>query len=125
MVKNKSLDKRNIEELLKEVEEKAGLMTKIKTNQVRNFYSKIIQIKEEFQRNDKKWSDKIETQIHLLKPALAYAAGRQKDVGKFKDYFDSIIDELISSEDKVKGLEKFFILIESFVAYHKFYGGDK
>lgn len=120
-----SLDQQKMENILKEVEDKAKhLARSIKTNQIRNFYSKIIQIKEEFQKNEKKWSENIETQIHLLKPALAYAAGRQSDVKLFKEFMDMKIDELMSSKDKEKGLEKFFMLIESFVAYHKFYGGN-
>lgn len=120
---NLSLDKQDIKNILSEVEEKAkDLSKKIKTNQVRNFYSKIIQIKINYQKTGK-WNEKIETQIQLLKPSLAYAAGRKSEVRPFKEFIEKKIDQLIGSEDKNKGLENFLIILESFVAYHKFYGG--
>ncbi|GIV43253.1 MAG: hypothetical protein KatS3mg035_0376 [Bacteroidia bacterium] len=75
-------------------------------------------------KNANKWNEKIETQVLMLKPALAYAAGRQNSVEPFKEYIEAKIDQLMYSEDKDKGLEKFLMLIESFVAYHKFHGGN-
>lgn len=94
----------------------------IRTNQIRNFFSGIIRIKQAYEKSNKQW-EKIEPQVQLLKPALAYAAGRQKAVKPFKDFIEPEIDALLKSSDKNKALENFFVLIESFIAYHKFYGG--
>lgn len=126
---SKPLDKQDIKDILKEVEEKAKKLSKtIKTNQIRNFYSKIIQIKMKYQKT-RKWED-IETMVYLLNPSLAYAAGRQKksdiynDYVNFKNFIEIKIDQLMSSENKNLGLENFFMILESFVAYHKFHGGE-
>lgn len=125
-----ALDKRTTDQLIKDAEQKAKEMTndqknekmRIRTNQVRNFYSSVIRIKQKYEI-EKKWTREIETQVQLLKPALAYAAGRQNAVKPFKDFIEPQIESLLSSDNKEKALEKFFVLIESFIAYHKFYGG--
>jgi CRISPR-associated protein Csm2 len=77
----------------------------------------------EFQKNKKKWSPAIETMVVLLKPTLAYSAGRIKEVRKFKEFIEPYIDSILNEENKEENLAKFFSLIESFIAYHKFYGG--
>ncbi len=94
---------------------------KIKTNQIRNFYSKVISIRNEF-KNKKKLDDKLKKDLIMLKPAIAYAAGRQSSVRKFKDFIFKCVDAVINSNDKNKAMENFLSLIEGVVAYHKFYG---
>ncbi|HXH17929.1 MAG TPA: type III-A CRISPR-associated protein Csm2 [Chitinophagales bacterium] len=118
-----TLDQKTTESLIGNARSQAEKLAKsIRTNQVRNFYSGIIRIKQKYE-TEKKWTPEIETQVHMLKPALAYAAGRQNAVKPFKDFIEPEIEALLNSSDKEKALEKFFVLIESFIAYHKFYGG--
>ncbi len=120
----KNLDKRTARDLIETARSIAENQHKlIRTNQIRNFYSGIIRIKQAFEKSNKKWNDDIETQVHQLKPTLAYAAGRQKAVKAFKDFIEPEIESLLLSENKTKALENFFILIESFIAYHKYFGG--
>ncbi len=126
-----TLDLKKTDELIRDAETFAKKVTiderndknRIRTNQIRNFYSGVIAIKQEFEKNGKKWNESIETKVQLLKPALAYAAGRQKAVKPFKEFIEHKIDGLLRSTNKEKALENFFVLIESFIAYHKFYGG--
>jgi CRISPR-associated protein Csm2 len=58
--------------------------------------------------------------LQLLRPKLAYAAGRHG--GKVKD-LHKVLEEAISlTNQKNFSLLKHFV--EAIVAYHKFYGGD-
>ncbi|MBW6480336.1 MAG: type III-A CRISPR-associated protein Csm2 [Bacteroidales bacterium] len=120
------LDKIHPEQLIKAAEDKGKALSKnLKTNQVRNFFSAVLSIKNkvELMGNDFKFNE-IETELILLKPKLAYAAGRQTSVRPFKEFVDEALEALIKAKDKKKALENFFSLVESFVAYHKYHGGN-
>jgi CRISPR-associated protein Csm2 len=62
---------------------------------------------------------KIETDIVLLKPKLAYAAARQQAAKPLSDVMSAAIDQVKSSKD----FERLVQLIESIIAYHKAEGG--
>lgn len=62
---------------------------------------------------------KIETDIVLLKPKLAYAAARQQAAKPLSDVMSAAIDKVHSSKD----FERLVQLIESIIAYHKAEGG--
>lgn len=96
---------------------------KIKTNQIRNIFSHINSIKTKFRNKGNIYSDEIETSLILLKPKLAYAAGRQEKVSEFQKFMFEIIDTVVNSKERKKAIENFFDLVEAIVAYHKFYGG--
>jgi CRISPR-associated protein Csm2 len=137
----KKLDEIMPEEIVALAEEKgkqfADSNNGIKTNQIRNFYSAINSIRQKVnERNkfrynenedDKKYFSNLETQINteliLLEPKLAYAAGRQKVVKPFYELIKEAIDAYKQSKDKDIAINNFITLIESIVAYHKFYGG--
>lgn len=98
---------------------------KLKTNQIRNFYSAITRMRTEFETNG--LTREIETQLIMLKPKLAYAAGRQTAVrANFYECMTTAIQSIVNETggNKVENLEKFFLLVESVVAYHKFHGGE-
>lgn len=67
--------------------------------------------------------DLIKTDILLLKPKIAYAAGRKREVKPFQEFVDELIDALLNSNDKEKAVQNFFNIVESVVAYHKYFGG--
>ncbi|PIP54976.1 MAG: type III-A CRISPR-associated protein Csm2 [Bacteroidetes bacterium CG23_combo_of_CG06-09_8_20_14_all_32_9] len=112
--------------LINEAKEKGRNFAKegIKTNQIRNFFSAIVSIKNDMLSMNEFNFSMIETKLILLKPKLAYAAGRQKKVESFKTFMDDAIDAVLKANDKEKALKNFFNLIESIIAYHKYYGGD-
>jgi CRISPR-associated protein Csm2 len=95
----------------------------IKTNQVRNIFSTVMALRTKLQ-TDKKWSDEIYNDLILIKPKLAYAAGRQKNVKPLYELLSKGVDATVNANDKEKALKNFIQLVESIVAYHKFYGGN-
>lgn len=110
------------EEIVKEADEKGKNFNRIKTNQIRNFFAEINRIRQDFKIKNN-WDENIEIKLVLLKPKLAYAAGRKSEVKPFAEYLIKKIDEVQISKNKTKALENFIYLVESIVAYHKFYGG--
>lgn len=119
-----ALDKINPEKLIEYANNKGQEFKKIKTNQIRNFFSAVVSIKNQVQTAGKDFKyAQVETELLLLKPKLAYAAGRQSVVRPFKEFMDDAIKAIIESDDKEKAVMNFFNLIESVVAYHKFHGG--
>jgi CRISPR-associated protein Csm2 len=99
---------------------------KLKTNQIRNFYSAITRMRADYEQSDEgKGYEKVKTQLIMLKPKLAYAAGRQTAVrANFYPFMASAIQSIEGADDKAKCIENFFLLVESVVAYHKFHGGE-
>jgi CRISPR-associated protein Csm2 len=93
----------------------------IRVSQIRNIYSAITRIRNEYQRSGKRF-DAVHRRLVLLRPRLAYAAGRNREVGHFQCLFDKAIQAVLDSSEKDKALENFFALAEAVVAYHKFYG---
>ena len=93
----------------------------VKTSQLRTFYSAVNRIRVRFQQ-DSAFSG-IERSLILLKPKLAYAAGRHKTLKDFQSFMVQAIDGVVNSENQKDALNNFFDLLEAVVAYHKFHGG--
>ncbi len=95
---------------------------KVKTNQLRNFYSSIVAIRNKY-RIVKEVNSQIERDLILLKPKLAYAAGRQKSIEPFYNLMKIAIDATVSEKvsNKKAAFENLIALTEAIVAYHKFY----
>lgn len=96
----------------------------IKTNQVRNIFSSVISLRTKQKSAENGWSDEIHNELVLIKPKLAYASGRQKNVRPLYELLSKAIQATVNSSDKKKGLTNFIQLVETIVAYHKFYGGN-
>jgi len=120
----KKLDDADIKDLVDIAEEEAKQLVKdqLKTNQIRNFYAAVSKMKIDYEK--KPTYEAIKMDLIMLKPKLAYAAGRQKSVKKFYYLMNDAIQGVEASTDKPKAIENFFALIESVVAYHKYYGGN-
>lgn len=116
------------EHLVEIAETKGKEFNGIKTNQIRNFYSSIIEMKQIMQ-NDKDNTElvRIHSQLILLQPKLAYAAGRQTVVKPLYEFIIKAIAGVSIHKNKPEqywiALGNFFDLIEAVVAYHKFHGG--
>lgn len=120
-----NLDKMDASTIVQKAEKMAEQFTcdKLKTNQIRNFYSAITRMRMEFET--KGLTHEIETQLIMLKPKLAYAAGRQKAVrDNFYPFMTTAIGSIEAASNKARAIENFFLLVESVVAYHKFHGGE-
>ena len=99
---------------------------KLKTNQIRNFYSAITRMRTEYEQAEEgKGYERVKNQLIMLRPKLAYAAGRQTAVrANFYPFMTTAIQSIEQAGDKAKSIENFFLLVESVVAYHKFHGGE-
>lgn len=94
----------------------------VKTSQLRTFYSAVTNIRVRFQEKPE-FSPGIERSLILLKPKLAYAAGRHRTLKAFQSFMVQAIDGVVNSNAKDKALTNFFDLLEAVVAYHKFHDG--
>ncbi len=83
---------------------------KLTTSQIRSIFSQVQRMK--FDPNE----------LNLLRPYLAYAAGRHKHtkVEDLQDVLDTAIQK-VNNEEHFKNFKKFF---EAILAYHKFHGGE-
>ncbi|MEM5807152.1 MAG: type III-A CRISPR-associated protein Csm2 [Candidatus Aenigmatarchaeota archaeon] len=121
---------------------------KVTSSKLRNFFARVSSLRT-FYRNPGKYDfekfySKLKREITLLKPTLAYAYGREKDLKNFYNETTDLINKTINSLDreylskkndieknkkeaslKFESLENFFAVLEGFVAYHKFYGGKE
>lgn len=96
---------------------------RLKTAQLRNFYAAVTRLRTEYEKDES--YEKVELDLIMLKPKLAYAAGRQKAVAKtFYPLMKNAIDGVANASNKHKALRHFFLLVESVVAYHKYHGGE-
>jgi CRISPR-associated protein Csm2 len=113
------------EEIVREAENVAiqlATKDKVKTGQIRNFYAGITRMRTDFLSGN---SEKVHFQLVMLKPKLAYAAGRQLAVKTtFYPKMKDAVDGVLNASNQDEALKKFFMYVESIVAYHKFYGGE-
>ncbi len=121
---------------------------KVTASKLRNFFSKVASLRTYYRNPGKvdfeKFYSKLNRDITLLKPTLAYAFGRDKDLINFHSETIDLINKTIKSFNKeymskkndhkenkkelnlkFQSLENFFAVLEGFVAYHKFYGGKE
>lgn len=81
---------------------------KLTTSQIRNVLDEI-----------QKMKDYDEYRLQMLRPKLAYAAGRHK--GKVKEFRDLM--EVLIRNTNTTNFSNFKNFVEAIVAYHKFHGG--
>ncbi|HEY9865932.1 MAG TPA: type III-A CRISPR-associated protein Csm2 [Candidatus Obscuribacterales bacterium] len=131
--KLKSLKDYSIRELVKHAQEFGPYLKeqKLQTNQIRKFLDAINRLKvkiaqnadqstQNSEQNNKTVFSKIEPEVVLLKPKLAYAAARQPAAKPLSKVISVAIDKVHSIED----FERLVQFIESTIAYHKAEGGQ-
>lgn len=113
------LKKYPIRDLVKHAEEFGPYLRqqRLETNQIRKFLDAVNRLKADLA--EKEDFSKVETEVVLLKPKLAYAAARQKAAKPLSKVMSAAIDKVHSRED----FERLVQLIESIIAYHKAEGG--
>lgn len=85
----------------------------LSTSQLRNVFNDIQMIRE---------YDEVKLQI--LRPKLAYIAGRHSKTWVIKENFQPLIDNLIQKVN-IQNFNNFKNFIEAIVAYHRFHGGKE
>ncbi len=101
------------------IAEKAGRFfsdNRIKTTQIRRIHEHVIR-QVTRARTNKGESAK---EIRLLKYHLAYAAGRERNMQSFAEFFSPALDRVTDLDD----LERFRQLFDAVLAYHKFFGSN-
>lgn len=92
----------------------------VSSNQLRNFFSAVSSIKR--MSKAKKGEEILKRELILLKPKLAYAAGRDKNnIKEYSRFMIDVIDKTVSSGNFHAAIENFFAFMEAVIAYHKFY----
>ncbi len=114
---------------------------KLKPHQIRNFYSSVLQLKNEVDlmgidltldankqkqlnpEEERKWYNEIEPCIYKIKILLAFNSARHSSLSDLKKVVDQLIEKLATTETTKKrwALSSFLIICESIVAYHKYY----
>ena len=89
---------------------------RLKTSQVRKFLDAVNGIKS--QGTQESGAD-FRSACMLLKPKLAYAAGRQDEVKPLMAVLVPCIDRVYGKED----FTSFYRFVESIIAYHRYHGG--
>lgn len=102
----------------------------VKTSQIRKFLSAVNSVANKIQNENEELAPENAEEIQYLRVKLAYQAGREEVRGKIDasdfglHYLQKVLDVAIKNIGRSKsGFEKFNKLVESIVAYHKFYGG--
>lgn len=105
-----------------ELSEKAGenFSKKIKINQIRRFLDGVRRIENRLKGGDD--FEAVKDQVVLLRPMLAYAAGR--DPKKMKALMEFLDPAIQSGRKSQENFMKLLRLIEGIVAYHRYHGGS-
>lgn len=90
----------------------------IKVSQIRRFLDAVRRIEAGLKKGD---FEQIKGSIILLRPKLAYAAGREKKIKPLMNVLDPAIK---SGAESRENFEKLLRLIEGIIAYHRYYGGS-
>lgn len=108
-----------IRDLVNDAEEFGSYLRsqRLETNQVRKFLDAVNRLKTDLP--EKKDFSRIEAEVVLLKPKLAYSAARQKAAKPLSDVMSVAIDKVHSIED----FNRLVQFIEAIIAYHKAAGG--
>jgi len=115
------LEKVNMEQIVEQADKAGKLFArKIKINQIRRFLDGVRRIENRLKGESD--FNTVKDQVVLLRPMLAYAAGRdnRNDMKELMNFLDPAIKSGSRSKDNFKKLLR---LIEGIVAYHRFYGG--
>jgi CRISPR-associated protein Csm2 len=110
LVKGRYLDHRNRESRMN-----------LKMNQIRRFLDAVRRIEADWKAKKGTGFDELKDAVILLRPKLAYAAGRQEQVIPLVNVLDPAIESGAKSEENFMKLLRF---IEAIVAYHRFAGGN-
>jgi len=89
---------------------------RLKTSQIRKFLDAVNAIRSEGKDKDPSF---FQRRVILLKPKLAYAAGRQDAVRPLMAVLDPCMSRVKDEED----FFKFSRFVEAIVAYHRYHGG--
>jgi len=86
---------------------------RVKTSQIRKIYTEVQKIRS--------FEDSDQMRLNMLRPKLAYAKGRHRNLTDLQNIFDKMIERI----DTVEQLNNFKNFFEAILAYHKAFGGGE
>lgn len=95
--------------------ERAAKALQVNSSNLRKFHGEISKQWENY-RTSKEFDI---NQIILMKPLLAYMAGRDRRLRNFSELITAAIEKIKDAKD----FEKFKQFYDSLIAYHRYYGG--
>ncbi len=110
------LKKENIEQFITLSEEFGRFCAsdkKISTSQIRGIFQVVKTLPDDY--------NEAKTNLHLLRPKLAYQKGRFKELTPLVKVLDALIKN-IQNDDMLIAFKDFF---EAILAYHRSYGGKE
>jgi len=129
---------RNLSEIrIDDITKESGIAEKLakkykgnlNTTQLRKFFDKIVMIQENLKKENLKntganWK-KIEPDFYMIRPNLAYARGRKLIPDEFYKLISLCLERIApegsSEEQKMENYKRFVELLQSLVAYSKYY----
>ena len=113
----KTLSALDVEKLVSLADQLGYFLAKdirLKTSQIRKFLDAVNSIKSS---GTHETEPDFRSECMLLKPKLAYAAGRQKEVKPLMEVLVPCIDRVHNKED----FNRFYRFVESIIAYHSYH----
>ncbi len=119
----KSLKDWDAKDLVSRADQIGGeLSQKMTTSKIRNFLDEVNRINAEIKG---KGEDFDSSRVTLLKPQLAYAAGRERgDERRVLTEFAELFFAAIGKVEDAKDFKRFMDFTQAVVAYHRFHGGS-
>jgi CRISPR-associated protein Csm2 len=116
----------NYDELVSKAEEFGKRLKErnVKRSQFRRVFTHIKKIQANVESNKKLKKDDtipgdILKELLLLKPKMAYTAGRHTSI---KDFYDVVV-KFVNGMKTVEEFNRFYDFVEATLAYHRFHGG--
>ncbi len=98
------------------------LSQKMTTSKIRTFLDEVNRIDAEIKGKEEDFDS---SRVTMLKPQLAYAAGREKgDERRVLTEFAELFFAAIGKVEDAKDFKRFMDFTQAVVAYHRFHGGS-
>ena len=104
-------------DLVKDAERLAKSIGDLKTAQIRNIYGTVKGLEMDF----KGGAFNLDRVI-LLRPKLAYAANKKREVSPLQEVLDACIGKIREGDEGKKDFERFVNFFEAILAYHREHG---
>jgi CRISPR-associated protein Csm2 len=102
------------------------LARSLKINQIRRFLDALRKIEQEFYQvtdsSGAHQTEKVKHNLSMLRPKLAYAVGRDRNVKPLMTVLEPAIKAAAKNPDQ--SFEKLLRFMEAIIAYHRYYEGN-
>jgi CRISPR-associated protein Csm2 len=128
------LDKQKLVDVAKscgfDLSKRVGGNSDVGTTQIRDIYDEFVRIRLNMERLSSK-DDEIRDALQLIKPRMAYAAGRKRELRPFTEALESAIDSACCVkegerfEEGVRALLQFVEATVQYMTYYQSFRGER